>query len=122
MQLLVVNQTRGEGKGDFPRLRPSACQQAPSCQESRLCGPLLHFSQPSSASCAPPGLDAITFQPVVSASAVTTNSISVLSVLATPHSSQARQDVMNTVTCHVTLPNPEAPPKSVLGHTTAFSA
>ena len=39
----------------------------------------------SSASCAHPGLDPITFHPVVSASAVTTNSISVLSVLVTPY-------------------------------------
>lgn len=122
MQLSVVNQTIGEGKGDFPRLHPSACQQAPSCQESRLHSPLSHFSQPSSASCAPPGPDTITFQPAVSAPAATTNSISVFSFLATPHSPQARQDVVNTTTCHVTLPNPEAPPTSTLGHSTAFSA
>lgn len=39
----------------------------------------------SSASSAHRGLDPITFHPVVSASAVTTNSISVLSVLVIPH-------------------------------------
>lgn len=45
----------------------------------------------SSASCVHRGLDPITFHPVVSASAVTTNSISVLSVLVTRHSPPAHR-------------------------------
>lgn len=110
----------------FPCLCPSGCSQALSCQKSRFFIPLQHFSQPYSSPLPSNQLPVLT-------QAWTllhfTLWFQLLQSLQTQFlSSQfwllhtARQPT-GCHECHYLsydLPHPEAPPKSILGHTAFF--